>query len=280
VGVRRRESRKNGTFRHRTRTKVYREKRTCVSTAAPAGHPSPMTRLVSILRASVQSLGWGNGLLYLLARALSTTTRGRSILIKYYFVVQPVPRQPLEALPRSSKTRVYQVSATDDIIRGFPRPAPVIAQRFADGAVCFVAENSGNLVGFIWLRLDRYDEDEVRCDYRLEPRGVLAWDFDAYVAPEFRMSRAFVQLWEAANDFLRRHGYYWTASRISAFNPASLASHRRFGAEHLHTALFLVVGPVQLALLTLRPFIHLGVTRGRRPVVTLRPPPTLAPGNE
>jgi hypothetical protein len=133
-----------------------------------------------------------------------------------------------------------------------------------------VAENAGNLVGFIWIRLDRYEEDEVRCDYLLDPVGELAWDFDAYVAPEFRMSRAFVQLWEAANEFLRRRGYHWTASRISAFNPASLASHRRFGAEHRHTALFLAVGPVQLALLSLRPYVHLSAGRASRPAVVLR----------
>lgn len=233
-----------------------------------------MTRFRSVMRDSVQSLGWGNGLLYVLARALATFTGGHCKLIKYYFVIQPVPAQSRAAIPRSSRTRVYEATPADDIIRKFPRPAAVIAQRFADGAVCVVAENAGNLVGFIWLRLDHYDEDEVRCNYRLEPRGELAWDFDAYVTPEFRMSRAFVQLWEAANHYLRRQGYRCTASRISAFNPASLASHRRFGAVHVHTALFVVVGPVQLALLTLSPFLHLGATRGSRPVVTLRPLPT------
>ena len=229
-----------------------------------------MSSLDSAIRRSVASLGWGNGLLYILARALDTATGGWCRLVKYYFVVQPVPAQPLTMLPKASRTRVYQTSPADDIIRRFPRPVDVIARRFTDGAVCFVAENAGNLVGFIWIRLDGYDEDEVRCEYLLDPVGQLAWDFDAYVAPEFRMSRAFVQLWEAANDFLRRHGYLWTASRISAFNPASLASHRRFGAEHRHTALFLVVGRVQLALLSLRPYIHISAGRASRPAVVLR----------
>ena len=146
--------------------------------------------------------------------------------------------------------------------------------------MCFVAENAGNLVGFIWVRLDRYDEDEVRCAYLLDPAGGMAWDFDAYVAPEFRMSRAFVQLWESANEFLRRHRYRWTASRISAFNPASLASHRRFGALHLHTAVFLVFGPVQLTLLSLRPFVHIGATQDSRPVVTIRCVPPLVQRDE
>jgi hypothetical protein len=231
-----------------------------------------MRRLVSAIRVNVASLGWAIGSIFMLARGLAIATRGHCGLYIYYFVVQPVPAQPLSMRPKVSRTRVYQASPEDDIIRKFPRPADVVARRFADGAVCFVAENAGNLVGFIWIRLDRYDEDEVRCEYLLDPIGELAWDFDAYVAPEFRMSRAFVQLWEAANEFLRRHGYLWTASRISAFNPTSLASHKRFGAVHRHTALFLVVGPVQLALLSLRPFVHIGAGRTSRPAVTLRAP--------
>jgi len=238
-----------------------------------------MIRAVNTIRASVQSLGWSNGLLYLLARGLSAATRGWARLIKYHFVVQPVPEAPLPARPKSSKTRVYQVSPVDDIIRTFPRPASVISRRFADGAVCFVAVNAENLVGFIWLRLDRYDEDEVRCLYLLDPAGTIAWDFDAYVAPEFRMSRAFVQLWEAANEFLRGRGYSWTASRISAFNAMSLAAHKRFGAERLHTAAFVVAGPVQVALLSFRPYVHVSARPGNRPTITMRPVPARAEAN-
>jgi hypothetical protein len=208
-------------------------------------------------------------LLYTLDRALSTLSGGRCRFFKYYLVIQPVPAHPLAALPRSSRTRIYQALPMDDIIQKFPRPADVIARRFRDGAVCFVAETAGNLVGFIWIRLDRYDEDEVRCEYVLDPIGEVAWDFDAYVAPEFRMSRAFVQLWEAANEYLRRHSYLWTASRISAFNPASMASHKRFGAEHRHTALFLVVGAFQLALLSLRPYVHMSAGQASRPALVL-----------
>lgn len=228
-----------------------------------------MTRFVSAVRANVASLGWGDGLLYSLDRALGALTGGRCRVFKYHLVLQPVPAHELTALPKSSKTRVFHASPTDDIIRGIPRPADVIARRFRDGAVCLAAENAGNLVGFIWIALDRYDEDEVRCEYVLAPTGEVAWDFDAYVAPEFRMSRVFVQLWEAANEYLRVH---WTASRISAFNPASLASHKRFGAEHCHTALFLVVGPLQLTLLSLAPYVHLSAGQSGRPTLVLHAP--------
>ena len=228
-----------------------------------------MNRLVTAIRANVATLGWGNGLLYTLDRALGTLSGGRCRFFKYYLVIQPVPAHPLAALPRASRTRVYQALPTDDIIQKVPRPADVIARRFRNGAVCFVAETAGILVGFIWIRLDRYDEDEVRCEYVLDPIGEVAWDFDAYVAPEFRMSRAFVQLWEAANEYLRAHGYLWTASRISAFNPTSMASHKGFGAEHRHTALFIVVGPFQVALLSLPPYVHLSAGQASRPTLVL-----------
>jgi GNAT superfamily N-acetyltransferase len=239
-----------------------------------------MSGIVSAVRANMASLGWGNGLLYTIDRAFSALTGRRCRVFKYYLVVQPVPAQALSALPRSSRTRVYRASSTDDIIRGMPRPAEVIARRFRDGAVCFAAENAGNLVGFIWISLDRYDEDEVRCEYVLAPKGEVAWDFDAYVAPKFRMSRVFVQLWEAANEYLRLHGYHWTASRISAFNPASLATHRRFGAEHRHTAVFLVIGPLQLTLLTLAPFVHLSAGQAGRPRLVLRAPQPICSKSE
>ncbi len=239
-----------------------------------------MSRLGSAIRANVATLGWSNGLLYTLDRALSTLSGGRCRVFKYYLVVQPVPAHPLAALPKSSRARIYQALPTDDIIQKLPRPADVIARRFRDGAVCFVAETAGSLVGFIWIRLDRYDEDEVRCNYVLHPIGEVAWDFDAYVAPEFRMTRAFVQLWEAANEYLRRHGYLWTASRISAFNPTSLASHARFGAVHRHTALFLVVGPFQLTLLSLPPYVHMGARQASRPPLVLHAAPKNAKSGE
>ncbi len=219
------------------------------------------------------SLGWGNGSLYAIRRALEQATRGRCRLCKYYFVAQPVPAQPLTALPKASRTRVYRAMPTEDIIKRFPRPAAVIARRFADGAACFVAERTGELVGFIWIKLERYEEDEVRCDYLLDPAQGLAWDFDAWVAPEFRMTRGFVQLWEAANEYLRQQDCRWSLSRISAFNPVSLTSHRRLGAVHLHAGLFVVLGRTQLALFSCRPYVHVGFGVASRPRLSFHLPP-------
>jgi hypothetical protein len=230
-----------------------------------------LSSVYSALRESVASHGWGNGALYAFGRALFRATRGRCRLFKYYFVAQPVPAQPLGAAG-AAKTRIREVAANDHVVAGFPRPPEVIARRFAGGAVCLAAERDRDLMGFIWLKLDRYEEDEVRCDYLLDPAGGVAWDFDAWVAPKFRMTRAFVQLWDAANDYLRQRGYRWSASRISAFNPVSLASHRRLGAIDLSTGLFLVLGSMQLALFTCRPYFHLSRSAASRPQLMFRTP--------
>jgi hypothetical protein len=235
--------------------------------ASPA-HSSVYTAL----RQNIASHGWGNGALYAVSRALERLSRGRCRFFKYYFVAQPVPEKPQAIPARTTQIKVYRVSGAEDIVATFPRPPGTIAKRFADGAACFVAERDGVLGGFIWIKLDRYDEDEVRCDYLLDSARGIAWDFDAWVAPEFRMTRAFVHLWEAANEYLRLHGCRWSTSRISAFNPVSLASHRRLGAMHLHTGVFLAVGSAQLALFSCRPYFHFGVGAGSRPKLTFGPP--------
>jgi GNAT superfamily N-acetyltransferase len=236
-----------------------------------------MRSVWAAIRESATAHGWGNGVLYVAGRAVERATRGQCRLFKYHFVAQPVPERPAATSQRPAQIRVYRVSGTEDIVASFPRPPEVIARRFADGAACFVAERNGVLIGFIWLKLDRYEEDEVRCDYVLDSARGIAWDFDAWVAPEFRLTRAFVNLWEAANEYLRRHGCRWSASRISAFNPVSLASHRRLGAVRLHTGVFLVAGAAQLALFSRRPYFHFGVGAGSRPRLTFCPP---APGQD
>jgi hypothetical protein len=231
-----------------------------------------MTRLLAFFRESVNSLGAANGLLATLARALDWASGGRCRLFKYYFVAQPVPARRADGARRASKTRIYRVSAGDGIIQQFPRPPQNIAKRFADGAVCYAAEQASRFVGFIWIKQDSYREDEVRCHYVLQPPTRLAWDFDAYVAPDFRMSRAFVQLWDAANEYLRDNGCRWTISRISAFNANSLAAHKRLGIVHLHTGFFVVLGPMQLSTFTCAPYIHIGFASSRGPELVLHAP--------
>ena len=235
-----------------------------------------MTRVLSFIKESVASLGIANGLLVALARALDQATGGRCRLFKYYFVAQPVPAAPAATFSGSAQTRIFMATPGEGIIKRLPRPPEVIARRFADRSVCFVAARAETLVGFLWIKRESYREDEVRCNYVLQPAAQLAWDFDAYVDPQFRMTRAFAQLWEAANTYLREQGCQWSISRISAFNAASLAAHKRLGTVHLHTGTFLVIGGMQLAAFSCYPYLHLGLGPGRYPQLVLRPPATRA----
>jgi hypothetical protein len=154
----------------------------------------------------------------------------------------------------------------------FPRPAEVIARRFADGAVCFGATQEGVLIGFIWLKHQYYEEDEVRCRFVPRPAAKAAWDFDVYVDPAFRMSRTFLRLWDAANAYLRDQGIEWTMSRISTFHAKSQAAHRRLGAQPVAGALFLCLGAIEISFFTQWPYAWVSLGPRSRPVVTIDAP--------
>lgn len=231
---------------------------------------------LSRMRRTLEELGTVNGVLYLLGQTLQRATNGRAFIVRYHFVAQPVPRTPaLHARP-SARSSVRQVSATDPIVSAFPRPDSVIAQRFASGATCFVAENDGRFVGYLWIARDAYEEDEIRCRYEFSPAESCAWDFDVYVAPEYRIGRTFARLWDAANEHLSQAGVQWSLSRISAFNRASIAAHERLGIRKLGSATFLTFGPLQISLIPGQTRMHLR----RRPVIRLSAPQPDTPGSE
>jgi hypothetical protein len=217
-------------------------------------------------------MGLLDGSLYLLSRTLDQVSAGRVRLVKYYFVAQPVTKESPPPGAESLDIEVRAVPRRDPIVAVFPRPRSVIAARFDSGARCFVAAKSDRFVGFLWLAEKQYMEDEVRCLYVLEPEGEAAWDFDVYVAPDARLSRAFFRLWSAANEFLAQAGYRWSLSRISAFNISSFAAHRRLGLQRLGAAIFLCVGATQVGFLTRAPYVHLSVRKSSYPVLKLRAP--------
>lgn len=165
-----------------------------------------------------------------------------------------------------------RVERNDPLVKQFPRPAEIIAERYRMGAVCLAAEKQGRFMGFVWLKAAEYPEDEVRCRYVLEPAATAAWDFDVYVEPAFRYGRTFARLWECANDWLRERGYRWSLSRISAFNPESIAAHRRLGTRRIGSAIFLRFGRGQIALFDRAPFVHVGWRPEQAPTLRLRAP--------
>ncbi|ADE16267.1 conserved hypothetical protein [Nitrosococcus halophilus Nc 4] len=215
-------------------------------------------------------IGWWNALLYGIHLVLSRYFRGAD-LFKYYLVAQPVGKKPNLPPHRGRSIQVRLVPEEDGVVKAFPRPQAAIRDRYQQGAVCLGAFNDDTLVGYLWLILDSYDEDEVRCRFVLEPLGEVAWDFDVYVRPDYRSSLVFARLWDEANGYLRERGIRWTLSRVSAFNRMSRESHRRLGAVDVGSALFLVMGGRQLMFSTCRPYLHISSGSASIPVVRVTP---------
>lgn len=229
-------------------------------------------RLLHELEDAIHRLGFVNAALFVASRVLSAASHGRCRLYRYHFFAQPIPRKPIVRAERSSRLLIRRVHRGDPLITQFPRPLPVIEHRFEIGARCIAAEKDGVFAGYIWLKTQEYPEDEVRCRYVLGPPGDAIWDFDVYVSPAYRVGRTFVRLWEFVNMMLRANGYYWSLSRISGFNPESLAAHARLAVRRIGTATFVRLGALQISLFDRRPWIHIGWRESHVPSLRLRGP--------
>lgn len=227
--------------------------------------------LIARLRSAFSELGGLDATLYLLDRLLRATSAGHARIVRYYIVAQPVPREVRKLRP-SANNSIALLDPADPIVATFPRPPEVIARRIANRATCFVARAGEDLAGFLWLARDAYDEDEVRCRYELAEPRLCAWDYDVSVEAPYRLGRTFARLWEAANAHLAGDGVRWSLSRISAFNPGSLAAHRRLGLRKITSASFVCLGPLQLSLLGVPPYLHLSLSARRYPTLRLAPP--------
>jgi len=190
-------------------------------------------------------------------------------IFRYFFVAQPVADSPFlpPRLGHSIDIRILQPD--DSALKGLPVSAPVQRDRFAQNAVCFGAFHDDAIVGCLWLCLGTYNEDEVRCRYKLTPEKTTAWDFDVYVSPAARGGFAFLKLWDAANAYLREHDVNWSLSRISAFNPDSLRVHQNLGARRFASAVFLRLGRLQLMVSSVKPCVHLSFSSSQIPTLAL-----------
>lgn len=172
----------------------------------------------------------------------------------YRFAYQPVPNDRLLKKPDHIEFR--WLDSFDPAMLVEDRRSEWVQARLIRGDRCLAAFKEGQLIAFLWLARQHYPEDEARCDYQLKSPH-LAWDYDVYVAPKYRATRLFAQLWDEANHWLQQQGVRWTVSRISAFNGASIHAHQRRGAMISGAAIFIRIGKVQILLSNRRPFFHL-----------------------
>ncbi len=219
----------------------------------------------------VASFGPLRAALYAVHRLLERISGGRARIVCYRFVAQPIAPVAMPATRGTGSVELRWLEPDDGILQQVPRPPTVLARRFRDGARCLAAIKAGRLVGFLWYQQGSYLEDEVRCRYLFDSR-LAVWDFDVYIDPAYRLSRLFARLWSTAQQELAQHGFRWTLSRISVFNPASLAAHARIGARPLASATFLVCGRFQLSFATIAPHIHASLRADRYPEFRLCTP--------
>lgn len=220
-------------------------------------------------RESASAIGTWNTLLLAASRALASLSGDRVQLVKYHIVVQPVAVAPADRPLRTGSFVIDGVAPGAAALAQAPRPPEVLAARFAQGARCVAATRDGRLAGFLWYVPGPYDEDEVRARFVPMPAGQVAWDFDVMILPEYRMGRLFAALWARAHAELAARGVRYTASRISAFNAASVAAHRRLGGRIVGSASFLTVGSLQAMWSSHTPRCHLSWRTSDRPTLAV-----------
>jgi hypothetical protein len=223
-------------------------------------------RSLQKFKSAAAAFGGVNAALYAIHRSLN---RFGGALHRYEFVAQPVASHALLTGARGRSIAVRLVDADDPVLSQLPLTPEVIARRAAQGAVCFGAFKGEEMIGCLWLCLGTYEEDEVRCRFVPAPVGRASWDFDVYLRPDQRLGPGFARLWDEGNAYLRERGIRWSVSRISAFNPRSLAAHARLGTRGIGSAIFLCLGRVQFALSSVPPYVYFSRGPGQVPLFVL-----------
>jgi hypothetical protein len=211
-------------------------------------------------------IGLANAILYGCARALRGITSGWIRLHKYLLVAQPVAAHDLTPPQRGRSIQVHEADLQEVRAADFGRPPHIVEYRIRHRCRCLMARKEGELIGFQWFTLHDYPEDEIRCLFKISDPPACAWDFDVFVQPQYRVLPVFSKLWDHCNGLLRAAGVHMTLSRIDAFNAVSRRAHARLGAREVGWAMFLVVGRVQLAMFSSRPWLHLSLSDRSIPV--------------
>jgi len=216
-----------------------------------------------------RQLGIVNAILFAINRILTLLPFSFKV-IKFYFAAQKLSNQSLLPNNRGKNIAIIEVARTEKH-HPCPRPIEVIEDRYYQGAICLVAYNNTEFSGCLWYIKDRYKEDEVNCLFEL-PEKDSVWDFDVYVEPKFRLSPVFLKLWDYTSDRLLKEDCHWSLSRISAFNPNSLFSHKRMGAVIIGWAVFICLGGIQVTIANVSPFFHVSFRKASFPIFRLKPP--------
>ncbi len=209
---------------------------------------------------TIKQMGLVDGIFYYIHRILSIISSNKIRLIRYHIVCQPVLAEKKLPPQRGRNIEIINVNREKyqayykDI---FPRPESAIISRYNQGGICLVARKQEQFLGYIWLNLGPYIEDEVRCQFIPLPADNSAWDYDIYITPKARLNFTFPRLWDEANMLMNKKHISQTYSRIASYNTDSLKSHARLGAIIVQSINFLCLGKTEIMFAPLWPFIRL-----------------------
>ena len=205
-------------------------------------------------------LGWSA---YAIDRVMDRITGGRVRFKVVCFYFQPINPKEILAHTPSDTIRVGPITRDQASTEAFERRSEVLDERFGNGSVCIAALKGEELLGFMWLQFGPLHATELRLILDVAGRKDLAWDYDLFIRPKYRLGRAFLRLWAATNEELRKRGSAGTLSGILLENGASVRAHSRLGAKRIGWAALLSVCSAQLNISSLRPWIS--VSRRVRP---------------
>jgi hypothetical protein len=164
-----------------------------------------------------KEFGLAAGALYVLDRLLRALSPHLGLYV-YELIEQPIDGRPLLPGGLAKNLEFIEIGRGHPAIESMPARTDIKASRFAQGARCLGAYRKGVLLGYIWWCARQYEEDEVRCTFRLEPAASSVFDFDLYVLPEHRMGIAFMAIWHGANQLFHSIGVRHSFSRVTIFN--------------------------------------------------------------
>ena len=232
-----------------------------------------METFVRSVKQNIEQLGVLRAVLYGASKLLTKVSRGRSALIVYDIVAQPLAAFAAPADGRPSPFVLTPCQPRDGIIAQFPtdRVPGIFELRFKQGHRCHVLTKADAFVGFIWLASGHYAEDTLRADYQFDAARAV-WDFDLHIEPQYRLSRAYATLWQQLAQGLQNDGINWSLSRISAFNPRSLKSQYRAGARRLGGVTVCRIGNLELMMCSYRPRFNITWNARQCPVLKVPVP--------
>ena len=218
------------------------------------------------LKKLYRELGGLDMLVYLLHRMLQLISR-RLAFVSYRLVVVPCPDAPLAAKRLIKNYQIRELHPGDPQLMNISCDKDEIANRYRQDGVCFAAFKNAQLMGSSWVIQQGYLEVEDRCQMQPADNGV--WDCDIYIDESDRLGFCFLALWEHQFQWMREHGYHWTASRISGINSRSLNSHLRLGGVVVGRQFFIRVGRLELYFGTLKPYVNLSKSIAGAPLISI-----------